>query len=448
MALDDLITQDGQMQWRGVLLGEGTPYAGVSLSGWDDLPDLDSSTVAMPSLSGAWPGALLASTRTLQWDFEVTADSLGQLPAVLDVLRQATTVRQSESWLAVQLAGCRRVMRGRVVRRALSADRAYTRGDPVGSLVWECSDPRRYDPMAQSVATTLPTPEPGIDWGTDGSEAVQMLAPAQAAGLGSTASNWYNQQGGTMSLGSGGALYYTVGAASITAPAQLVWANSAVPSPNRFPIAPGQTAQFVAYSGVGATGAQLLLLWLDSTGTFISSTVGDGVSVTGTAPPTAAYARPVMQWAAVPSPARVLVGRTALFVSAPLASGLVDPYDWGTPGASGDMTAWNFGDAPAHPVITITGPVTMPSVRNVATGERLEYNVPLSADDSLVIDTYAGTVTLNGTASRLYAATTRSVPEAGFTLTPGATSLAFRGTGVGGVGTTASASLTWRSAYW
>jgi len=448
MALDDLITQDGQMQWRGVLLGEGTPYVGVELSGWDDLPDLDSSTVAMPSLPGAWPGALLASTRTLKWDFEVTPDSLDQLPAVLDVLRQATAVRQSESWLAVQLAGCRRVMRGRILRRALSADRAYTRGDPAGSLVWECTDPRRYDPVAQRAATALPTAESGIDWGTDGSEAVQMLAPAQAAGAGPTASNWYNQQGGTLSLGSGGALYYTVGAASVTAPAQLVWTNSAVPSPNRFPVAPGQTAQFVAYSGVAASGVQLLLLWLDSTGTFVSSTTGDGVSVTGTAPPSAAYVRPVMQWAAVPSPARVLVGRTALFVLAPLASGLTDPYDWGAPGVSGDMTAYNFGDAPAHPVITITGPVTTPSVRNVLTGDRLEYDVPLSADDSLVIDTYAGTVTLNGTASRLYTVTTRSVPEAGFVLPPGATSLAFRGSATGAAGAAATASLSWRSAYW
>lgn len=59
------------MQWGGLLLGETTSYVGVQLTGWDDLPDLENGTVAMPTQHGAWPGPLLAGTRSLTWDFRI-----------------------------------------------------------------------------------------------------------------------------------------------------------------------------------------------------------------------------------------------------------------------------------------------------------------------------------------------------------------------------------------
>ena len=152
------------MQWGRLLLGECTPYVGVSLAGWDDLPDVANGTVPMPTQHGAWPGDLLAGVRVLTFDFRILPERLADFPAVLARLLAATGIRQDEAPLVVQLAGVRRVVWARVTRRAVMADRVYTRGEPTGTLVWEASDPRRYEVRQHVVSTGLPTPEQGLGW--------------------------------------------------------------------------------------------------------------------------------------------------------------------------------------------------------------------------------------------------------------------------------------------
>lgn len=126
---------------------------------------------------------------------------------------------------------------------------------------------------------------------------------------------------------------------------------------------------------------------------------------------------------------------------------LTYPLSFGTPGSTGTMLAVNDGDAPSHPVITFRGPVSRPSVTNLRTGEAIEYDIDLAADDELLVDTREGTVTLNNSASRLYTATARSVPEQSLALDPGATSLLFRAA-PGSNDSRAAASVRWRSALW
>ena len=93
ISIDDLITQDGQMQWGRLLLGECTPYVGVQLTGWDDLPDLSSGTVAKPTQHGAWPGPLWSGVRVLTWDFRILPDHWADFPSVLARLLAATGIR-------------------------------------------------------------------------------------------------------------------------------------------------------------------------------------------------------------------------------------------------------------------------------------------------------------------------------------------------------------------
>ncbi|MFJ2751867.1 phage distal tail protein [Streptomyces sp. NPDC087297] len=141
-------------------------------------------------------------------------------------------------------------------------------------------------------------------------------------------------------------------------------------------------------------------------------------------------AEPGLDWQVTPGPERLLY-----------------PLNFGAPGSTGSLLAVNDGDAPSHPVITIRGPVSLPSVTNLATGAAIEYDIDLALDDELLVDTRDGTVTLNGTAERLYTVTARSLPESLFVLSPGTTSLLFRAA----PGTTdprASCSLRWRSAHW
>ncbi|MEV0410319.1 hypothetical protein AB0I68_05755 [Streptomyces sp. NPDC050448] len=141
-------------------------------------------------------------------------------------------------------------------------------------------------------------------------------------------------------------------------------------------------------------------------------------------------AEPGLDWQVSPGPERLLY-----------------PVQFGSPGSTGSLLAVNEGDAPSHPVISIRGPVSLPSVTNLATGEAVEYDIDLALDDELLADTREGTVTLNGTAARLYTATARSAPENLFVLAPGTTSLLFRAA-PGSTDPRASCSLRWRSAYW
>ncbi|WP_190061247.1 phage distal tail protein, partial [Streptomyces echinoruber] len=126
---------------------------------------------------------------------------------------------------------------------------------------------------------------------------------------------------------------------------------------------------------------------------------------------------------------------------------LVWPLDFGTPGSTGRLSVVNAGDADAHPVIEFRGPLTMPSLTNITTGDVLEYDLPLAASDVLVVDTGAGTVVLNGTASRIHTATSRSVPEQTFTIPPGTSSFLFRAA-PGSTDPTASVAVRYRAAYW
>lgn len=127
---------------------------------------------------------------------------------------------------------------------------------------------------------------------------------------------------------------------------------------------------------------------------------------------------------------------------------LVFPLDFGTPGSTGNINATNSGDAPTHPTLAITGPCSQPVISNLSTGALLEYDISLSASDTLYIDTNQGTVTLNGlTANRLYTATTRSQPESSFTLPAGSSALAFRSDD-SDPDPASTLSVTWRSAFW
>ncbi|NYI05257.1 phage distal tail protein [Allostreptomyces psammosilenae] len=286
-----LITRDGQVQFGPLLLGPGTPYdlSAEGLTGWIDLPALDTADVLRPWEHGAWPGDQWAQPRTVAGTVWLLPDAARAPNRVLDDLLLGTAARDTEEWLAVRLHGHTTAALARVRQRVLPADRAFaTQGVGKVSLQWVCTDPRRYAPQPGFADTTLPV--------------------------------------------SGGGLEYPIG-----------------------------------------------------------------------------Y-----------------------------------PLGYGTPRSSGSVTAANDGNAHTHPVLTITGPVVRPSVFNHTTGMRLEYDITLTADETLTVDTAESTVVLGGGGSRLHTATPLSDPERLFTLAPGDNALDFRAPEGG---EQARLSVTWRSAH-
>ncbi|AFU62157.1 hypothetical protein SV1_17 [Streptomyces phage SV1] len=293
--LGSLITGPGQAQYGDLLLGRGTPYRWRALSGWEELPALDTSSALRPDAHGAYPGVMLAQTRTIGLDLMVRAPR-DQIGGAVAALNSGTVPRLDEIPLVVWLDERGPLLvHARAIRRSIPVGVGYSVGTILGAAIqWEASDPRRYSTDEQSVETGLPAPEPGLEW-------------------------------------------------------------------------------------AGTTG---------------------------------------LEW--------------------------TDGLDYGIGGATGNIGVINGGDAETSPTITFTGPVTAPRLSQ-EDGRTLEYDIALAAGDQLTVDTRAGTVTLNGTASRLYTATARSVPEQAWTLSPGTTSLSFRAESHSAA---ARCAVEWRSAYW
>ncbi|MBC2877435.1 MULTISPECIES: phage distal tail protein [Streptomyces] len=291
-----LITQDGQVQWAGILFGPGTDYpiADSGLTGWADLPGLDSGDVLRPDQHGAWPGAQWAQSRIVSAPVWLLPGSLDLTAEVVRRFRAATAVDSTERWLAVRLHGETLACRARVNQRVIPHDRMFvTRGTAKATVQWVCADPRRLTVEERAATTGLPVAERGLAWG----------------------------------------------------------------------------------------------------------------------------------------------------------KGLSWPLQWGQAGSSGLITVVNTGDAPASPVVTFRGPLRLPSLTRIDDGTRLEYDIALAPSDTLTVDTSAGTVLLNGSASRIHTATTYSAPEQTFLLAPGDTAFAFRCAPETG-GTGASVTVTWRSSHW
>ncbi|MFJ8146982.1 hypothetical protein ACIQ6R_18170 [Streptomyces sp. NPDC096048] len=310
MAAGDRVTRPGHIQYGALLIGPGTPYRWKNLTGWEELPALDSGTVARSDAHGAFPGRLLAQARTIGLDGLMVRAPRDRIGAVVGALNAGTAIVEDEQPLAVWLDERGPLLAyARAVRRIVPTGIGYRVGSiQDGAVQWEATDARRYALTEQSATARLPAPEPGLDW----------------------------------NIASG--------------PEALGW-----------------------------------------------------------------------------------------------------PLEFGTPGSTGALSATNAGDAPAHPVIEFRGPVVRPSLTKVGTGEVLEYDLPLAADDVLTVDTGAGTVMLNGTASRIGTVTNRSVPEQTFTLAggelvgdvlvPATTPLIFRAA-PGSTDPAASVTVRWRSAYW
>lgn len=116
-------------------------------------------------------------------------------------------------------------------------------------------------------------------------------------------------------------------------------------------------------------------------------------------------------------------------------------YDLEYGGGSAGATIVNTGTVTTYPVITISGPITDPTIANQSTGQYITVNTTLSVSDVLIIDLYEKTITLNGSAARNLLAGNSQW----FGCDPGNTVISFTGSGTV-IGTTV-ASITYRSAF-
>ncbi|MGW7197217.1 phage distal tail protein [Streptomyces chryseus] len=166
MAAGDRVTRPGHVQYGELLLGSGTPYGWQSLTGWGDLPGVDSGTVARSGGHGAYPGALLAQTRTVTVEGLKVRAPRAAIGAAVGAFEAGTPLGDVELPLVVWLDERGPLLSwARVLRRSLPVGPGYRVGTILGgAVVWEASDPRRYSLDEQAASATLPAPEAGLEW--------------------------------------------------------------------------------------------------------------------------------------------------------------------------------------------------------------------------------------------------------------------------------------------
>jgi hypothetical protein len=140
-----------------------------------------------------------------------------------------------------------------------------------------------------------------------------------------------------------------------------------------------------------------------------------------------------------------LTGTTGLPVtSGGLVYPLAYPLAYGS-STTGRISAVNVGSAPVSPVFTVAGPIDAAGfqITAVEDGITLQYNGPLGATDSVVVDTRTGSVVLNGTADRRGLLSFSSWPSI-----PAASTRTFAFTTLGSYQAAASMTVAFSPAYW
>jgi Phage tail protein len=143
-------------------MGTGTIYRLNALTGWDDLPPLDTADVPRPAAPGYFPGSIYPQERAITADIIITTTAAG-FPAALAALRAATVPALSESPLAMQWGGQMLQAGVRCTGRILSPD-GYALGIAKASLRWTASDPRRYTTALSTASTAPPSTSGGVTW--------------------------------------------------------------------------------------------------------------------------------------------------------------------------------------------------------------------------------------------------------------------------------------------
>ncbi len=126
-------------------------------------------------------------------------------------------------------------------------------------------------------------------------------------------------------------------------------------------------------------------------------------------------------------------------VSGGLAFPAAAPFVFGSSGSGGAIAATNSGTFETPWTATFNGPLVAPTLSHTGQGKTLAFTGTLAAGETLVLDSAAKTVLLNGTASRYSWLTAASQ---WFTIEPGSNPLAFAG-----ASGTGSCTVTFRSAW-
>jgi hypothetical protein len=160
MTAGDLLTTDGQLEWRGALLGSATPFRLAKLDGWIDLPSFRGDDFDRPGRHGQYPGQSVMGKRTITFSFKVKGVPLAQFQSIVDWMRGLTAPVEVpvEEPLVAQFGGQRWMAMCRCKGRTLNLDKYYAVGYTEGAIRWDATDSRLYSPAEHIASAALASP--------------------------------------------------------------------------------------------------------------------------------------------------------------------------------------------------------------------------------------------------------------------------------------------------
>lgn len=148
------LTGDYQIEWARTVFGVA-PYIILSVTGWDDLPDVDTGNAPRSARHGSWAGRDFAQDRTVEAVIALSDDVTG-FPTSRRDLRRILNLSEdgSELDLVIRTAGETLRARAKVLSRQMPSE-SYGQGFSEVSVRWVCADPRKYDLQQQSVTVPV-----------------------------------------------------------------------------------------------------------------------------------------------------------------------------------------------------------------------------------------------------------------------------------------------------
>lgn len=151
----ELVMENWQAEWEGLLLGQGTRYNIASFIGFD-LPGMRTTDVERPLEHGVYAQTDLLTARTIELSLTVTGDTQEDAATRLEALKASFEPRTEEAPLVVQLPGFGKRLINARPRRCSFPMAGSGLAHPV-LVQWLCPDPRMYAVDEQGDSVGLPT---------------------------------------------------------------------------------------------------------------------------------------------------------------------------------------------------------------------------------------------------------------------------------------------------
>lgn len=161
MAVGDLITQDYEMEFAGLLMGGDTVYGIVQIDGLLDIPKVSTGDRERLRRHGLMPGDDWLQGRAVS----VAVEIYDPTDTAIAAFTEATAPGGDEVMLAFQFPGVAGGEKAGIFcrprRRKLVMDEEFYYGFPEAVVEWQATDPRIYSVVENNEVAGLPSGSPG-----------------------------------------------------------------------------------------------------------------------------------------------------------------------------------------------------------------------------------------------------------------------------------------------